>query len=69
MDMYRDGRRHTIRLNISKRTYTIRQYDNGKLTAKFRSYPQDRSSFSVYWTESDIRQFLRNGDYYEVFRR
>lgn len=55
---------YTITLNRSAKTYTIRRYDNGRLTAKYRSYPQG-SSFSEDWTESDIKNFLRcSSDYY-----
>lgn len=58
--------RYTITLNHSAKTYTIRRYDNGKLTAKYRSYPQGRE-FSEYWTESDIKNFLRySNDYYII---
>ena len=58
--------RYTIALNRSKKTYTIRRYDNGKLTAKCRSNPQGKD-FSECWTESDIYNFLRySGDYYLV---
>lgn len=65
----KDKRSHTIRLNHSKRTYTIRAYDNGKLIAKYRSYTQTKEEFSDNWTESDIRNYLRySNDYYEVKR-
>ena len=58
--------RYTITLNRSKKTYTIRRYDNGKVTAKYRSYPQGRD-FSEHWTENDIKNFLRySNDYYPV---
>ena len=57
---------YTIALNRSKKTYTIRTYQDGKLTGKYRSYPQG-SDFSEDWTESDIYNFLRSsGDYYAV---
>ena len=63
----KDSRTHTITLNHRARTYTIRAYENGKLIAKYRSYHQSKEDFSRYWTESDIRNFLRySGDYYEV---
>ena len=63
----KDSRSHKITLNHRARTYTIRAYENGKLIAKYRSYPQSKEEFSEYWTESDIRNFLRySGDYYEV---
>lgn len=58
--------RYTIALNHSKKTYTIRRYDNGKLTAKYRSNPQGRD-FSEHWTENDIKGFLRDSnDYYVI---
>ena len=58
--------KYTIKLNRSKRTYTIRRYDNGKLTAKYRSYPQG-DEFSECWSESDIIAFLRySNDYYLI---
>lgn len=56
---------YTIKLNRSKKTYTIRTYQGGKLIGKYRSFPQ--SDFSEDWTESDIYNFLRmSGDYYAV---
>lgn len=57
--------KYTITLNRSKKTYTIRRFDNGKVTAKYRSYPQGKE-FSENWTENDIKNFLRYGDYYVV---
>ena len=61
-----DTRYHTITLNRSRKTYTIRAFENGKLIAKYRSYPQGKD-FSEDWTEGDIRNFLRySGDYYMV---
>lgn len=61
------NRRYTITLNRSKKTYTIRVYEDGKLFAKYRSFPQG-SEFSENWTENDIKAYLRynDGDYYEV---
>lgn len=57
---------YTITLNRSAKTYTIRRYDNGKLTAKYRSNPQG-SNFSEDWSQSDIKNFLRySNDYYVV---
>lgn len=57
--------RYTIVLNRSRKTYTIRRFDNGKVTAKYRSYPQG-NEFSENWTENDIKSFLKYGDYYVV---
>jgi hypothetical protein len=54
---------YKITLNRKNKTYTIRRYDNGKLTAKYRSLPQGED-FSENWTENDIKTFLRYGDYY-----
>lgn len=57
---------YSIKLNRSKKTYTIRVHEAGKLIAKYRSYPQGRE-FSESWTESDIYNFLRySGDYYPI---
>lgn len=57
---------YKISLNRSKRTYTIRRYDNGRLTSKYRSYPQSKEDFSENWTENDIKSFLKFGDYYVI---
>ena len=57
--------KYTITLNRSKKTYTIRRFDNGKVTAKYRSCPQGKE-FSENWTENDIKNFLTYGDYYVV---
>jgi hypothetical protein len=58
--------RYTLKTNNSRKTYTIRRYDGGKLTAKYRSYPQG-ASFSEDWTEHDIITFLRHSnDYYQI---
>lgn len=57
---------YTLTTNRSKKTYTIRRYDNGKLTSKYRSYPQGKE-YSEHWTENDIKNFLKySGDYYVV---
>ncbi len=65
--MINDSRKHTITLNHRARTYTIRAYDGGRLIAKYRSYPQSKQEFTEYWTESDIRNFLKySNDYYLV---
>lgn len=36
-------REYKIVFNRSRKTYTIRQYDNGKLVAKYRTYPKGKS--------------------------
>ena len=60
-------REYKIAFNRSKKTYTIRQYDNGKLVAKYRTYPQGEE-YSENWTQNDIANYLRyaNGDYFIV---
>ena len=58
---------YAIRTNRQKRTYTIRRYDNGKVTTKYRSNPQSKEEYSEHWTENDIKNFLKySNDYYEV---
>lgn len=58
--------KHTITFNRSRKTYTIRSYgENGNLICKYRSYPQGRG-YSEFWTEHDIRNFLKSNDYYVV---
>ena len=57
---------YRIALNRSKKTYTIRVYESGKIIAKYRSYPQGKN-FSESWTEGDIYAFLKySGDYFSV---
>jgi hypothetical protein len=57
---------YTLTLNRQKKTYTIRVYANGKLSAKYRSYPQGKN-FSEFWTQSDIIAFLKySNDYYII---
>ena len=62
----KDKRYHKIAFNRRNKTYTIRAYEDGKLIAKYRSYPQG-DSYSEHWTEHVIRNFLRySNDYYIV---
>lgn len=62
----KSSRHHTIKFNRSAKTYTIRAYENGRLVAKYRSYPQG-NSYSEDWTEHDVRNFLRHSnDYYVI---
>lgn len=59
-------RSYKLKVNRRKKTYTIRTYDeNGKLIAKYRSYPQG-NTFSEDWAEGDIYHFLRTDEYYLV---
>lgn len=56
--------------NYSKRTFTIRKYENGKCYAKFRTFKLSELEFTCmkYDTPSDWEYFLRSqeGAYYEV---
>lgn len=58
--------RYTIAFNRSRKTYTIKRIDDGKITAVYRSYPQGKD-YSENWTQADIFHFLRqSNDYYVV---
>jgi len=54
--------------NQSKRTFTIREYANGELSAKYRTTQMNIEDFndSEYNTEGDWRDFLKNGEYNSV---
>ena len=54
--------------NQSKRTFTIRCYDNGKLYAKYRTSQMSQQEFDTEEmnTENDWKQFLKSDDYYIV---
>lgn len=57
---------YKLTVNVKNRTYTIRQYVDGKLTAKYRSYQQSKDEFSTHWTQDDIKVFLKSDDYYKI---
>ena len=63
--MKKEERTYKITYNRSKKTYTIRVYDNGKIYVKYRSYPQGED-YSETHTQNDIYNFLRSNDYYIV---
>ena len=54
--------------NESKRTFTIRTYHDGKLTAKYRTVKLNKEEFNAesYNTQNDWKQFLKSNDYYLV---
>ncbi len=57
-----------VTANQSKRTFTIRKFDDGELVAKYRTnqmsqYEFDREEMN---TESDWKQFMKSDDYYRV---
>jgi len=57
-----------VTANRSKRTFTIRKFDNGVLYAKYRTYPMSQEEFDMeeFNTDNDWRQFLKTDDYYVV---
>lgn len=63
--MKKEERTYKITYNRSKKTYTIRVYDNGKIYVKYRSHPQGKD-YSETHTQNDIYNFLRSNDYYIV---
>ncbi len=54
--------------NESKRTFTIRCYLDGKVYAKYRTTQMSQEDFDLEEcnTESDWRNFLKNGSYFVV---
>jgi len=54
--------------NQSKRTFTIRKYVDGKIFSKFRTSGMSVGEFEEceHNTESDWKDFLKNGSYYAV---
>jgi hypothetical protein len=56
--------------NYSKRTFTIRKYDNGKVYSKYRTSPRSMEEFESEEmnTEGDWRYFLRSSNDYLVIK-
>jgi len=54
--------------NFSKRTFTIKTYIDGRLSAKYRTYPMTTEEFDseLNNTPKDWSQFLKTDDYYLV---
>lgn len=55
--------------NHSKRTFTLRIYEDGKLYEKYRTIPQNKEDFNYYdnfATHRDWLQFLKTDEYYVV---
>ena len=62
-------RTHKVILNHTKKTLTIKAYENGKLYATYRDkfVSPDMMEAAEDWTESDIRNYLRTSvSYYSV---
>lgn len=56
-------------LNRSRKTATIRVYDNGKLSAKYRTGQLSANEIDAmeYYTDGDTAAYLRtSGNYYPV---
>ena len=54
--------------NYSKKTFTLRKYVDGKLSAKYRTLPTSQYEFDqdLYNTSNDWRYFLKTDNYYVV---
>lgn len=62
-------RTYKVTLNKSRKTATIRVYDNGKISAKYRTnrLTSEEVETMEYYTEGDIGAYLRtSGNYYPV---
>ena len=62
-------RTHKVILNHTKKTLTIKAYENGKLYATYRDefVSPDMMEAAEDWTESDIVNYLRKSEsYYRV---
>jgi hypothetical protein len=60
---------HKVILNHTKKTLTIKAFEDGKLYATYRDefVSPDMMEAAEDWTESDIRNYLRtSGSYYCV---
>lgn len=57
-----------VAANQSKKTFTIRKYNNGELLAKYRTSTMSQEEFDNEErnTENDWKQFLKSDDYYAV---
>ena len=63
-------RTYTITLNRSKKTATIRVYENGKTIAKYRTgrLTSDEMEAMEYYTDGDITSYLRTSGNYCVVK-
>jgi len=54
--------------NHSKKTFTIKKYNKGILTSKYRTTPLSKEEFESCEnnTENDWKQFLKTDEYYSV---
>jgi hypothetical protein len=56
--------------NKSKRTFTLRMYDNGKFCSKYRTQQFSKDEFQDMGcnTENDWKHFLNTEDYYYLVK-
>lgn len=62
-------RTYKVTLNRSRKTATIRVYDNGKLSAKYRTghLTADEMGAMEYYADGDTATYLKtSGNYYPV---
>lgn len=54
--------------NESKRTVTLRTYQEGNYISKYRTYPMNKQEFESckFWTNRDWQAFLKTEDYYRI---
>lgn len=54
--------------NHSRKTFTIRTYHNGKLTAKYRTIRMNSDEFqsNLHNTQNDWANYLKSDEYYIV---
>lgn len=54
--------------NYSKRTFTLREIENGKTLNKYRTLPMSIEEFEncEFDTSNDWKQFLKTDEYYAV---
>jgi len=57
-----------VSANQSMRTFTIRKFIDGKLSAKYRTIQMTQNDFDneEMNSENDWKQFLKSDDYYTV---
>ena len=57
-----------VTANNSKKTFTIRQFIDGILFAKFRTLPMGKEEFEreEMNTQNDWKQFLKSSDYTKI---
>jgi hypothetical protein len=54
--------------NKSKRSFTLRCYENGVMYSKYKTTWMSQEEFdsAEFWTQEDWQQFLKTDEYYKV---